>query len=120
VSKRNRTSRRTQRRAGDRPPAHPTSRGPAPPSPEPSPAAASEQVGESDEPAAAVVEGSSRPTGRSRRSNARPSGLLARKAEDEYVYVAQDLRHIGMVLGLVLIIFAVLWVLIELLHVVTF
>lgn len=90
------------------------------PSPEPSLAAAADGVGESDEAVASANEGSSRPSGRSRRSNARPSGLLARKAEDEYVYVAQDLRHIGMVLGLVLIIFAVLWVLIELLHVVTF
>lgn len=55
-----------------------------------------------------------------RRSNARPSGLLARKAEDEYVYVAQDMRHIGMVLALVLVIFAILWVLIEVAHVVTY
>ena len=40
-------------------------------------------------------------------------GILFREAEDEYVYVAQDIRHIALVLGLVVVIFVVLWVLIE-------
>jgi hypothetical protein len=54
------------------------------------------------------------------RSHARPSGLLAKRAEDEYVYVAQDIRHIAMVLGLVFVIFVVLWVLIEVAHVIRY
>lgn len=52
------------------------------------------------------------------RSRAKPSGLLAAKAATEYVYVAQDLRRILMVAALVFGIMLVLWILLEVMHIV--
>jgi hypothetical protein len=46
------------------------------------------------------------------RSRARPSSLLAAKAATEYVYVAQDVRRIVMVGGVLFGIMLLLWVLI--------
>jgi hypothetical protein len=49
---------------------------------------------------------------------AQPSGLLAARAAEEYGYVAKDIRHIGVVGGGLLVILLVLWVLIEVAHVI--
>ena len=55
-----------------------------------------------------------------RRSQARPSSLLARHAETEYVYVARDIRHIVYVAAAIAAILVVLWVLIDLVHVISY
>jgi len=49
---------------------------------------------------------------------AQPSGLLAARAAEEYDYVAKDIRHIGVVGGGLLVILILLWVLIEVAHVI--
>ncbi len=54
----------------------------------------------------------------SRPTPARPSGLLTRKASEEYVYVARDLRRIGAFAGSVAVFLGLVWVLVDLLHVV--
>ncbi|TAM78624.1 MAG: hypothetical protein EPN50_00945 [Chloroflexota bacterium] len=120
MSKRNRSSHRAQGRPGLRAAGRPATR--PTPAPSPAPDAAQATVTSASATTTAAQAAMPGPSGQSagRRSNARPSGLLARKAEDEYVYVAQDMRHIGMVLALVLVIFVILWVLIEVAHVVTY
>jgi hypothetical protein len=47
------------------------------------------------------------------RSRAKPTGLLAAKAATEYVYVAQDLRHITRVAALLFAIMLALWLVFE-------
>ena len=123
MSKRNRTSRRPQSRPGARPSRPGARPGPASASFEPGSAATTTTtsgtaalVAAAPNPASAMAA----PPAAQRRSNARPSSLLARKAEDEYVYVAQDIRHIGLILAVVLVIFVALWVLIEVAHVITY
>ena len=51
---------------------------------------------------------------------AQPSSLLAQRAAREYEYVARDVRHISVVAGGLVIVLAILWVLIDLTHVITF
>lgn len=124
MSKRNRTSRRPSGRSTARPgrsgrpagrPSGPAPTGPASAALEAATIASGEALATSvDQP-----DGEVQRQARSR-SHARPSGLLAKRAEDEYVYVAQDIRHIAMVLGLVFVIFVVLWVLIEVAHVIRY
>jgi hypothetical protein len=46
------------------------------------------------------------------------SGLLAARAAEEYGYVAKDIRHITVVGGGLLVVLLVLWVLIEVAHVI--
>jgi hypothetical protein len=52
------------------------------------------------------------------RGGARPSGLLAARAANEYVYVAQDLRRIGTFAAAVAVIMIVVWVLVDLAQVI--
>ena len=52
------------------------------------------------------------------RANGKPSGLLAQRAANEYVYVAQDLRRIGTFAGAVAVIMALVWLLIDFAHVI--
>ena len=52
------------------------------------------------------------------RATSKPSGLLAQKAANEYVYVTRDLRRIGTFAGGVAAFLAVVWVLVDLLHVI--
>jgi hypothetical protein len=53
------------------------------------------------------------------RSRARPSSLLAAKAATEYIYVAQDVRRIVAVAGLLFGIMFALWLLIVVLKVIS-
>lgn len=46
------------------------------------------------------------------------AGLLAEKAANEYVYVARDMRRIGTFAAVVAAIMIVVWVLVDLVHVV--
>lgn len=57
-----------------------------------------------------------RPQGR---GGARPSGLLAARAANEYIYVAQDLRRIGTFAAAAAVIMIVVWVLVDLAQVIT-
>lgn len=50
---------------------------------------------------------------------AQASSLLSARAAQEYAYVARDVRRIVMVAGGLLIMLLVLWVLLEVLHVIT-
>jgi hypothetical protein len=74
--------------------------------------------------AAPVVPATSDPEPRSApprpaaRPSGKPSGLLAQKAANEYVYVAQDLRRIGTFAAAVTILMLLVWVLVDLVHVV--
>jgi hypothetical protein len=47
------------------------------------------------------------------RSRVKPTGLLAAKAATEYVYVAQDLRHIARVAALLFAVMLALWLVFE-------
>jgi len=47
------------------------------------------------------------------------SGLLAQKEADEYVYVSRDLRHIGMYAAFVAAVMLLVWLLVDLAHVVS-
>jgi hypothetical protein len=51
--------------------------------------------------------------------NAQASSLLTARAAQEYAYVARDVRHIAVVAGGLMIVLLVLYVLIEVLHVIT-
>jgi hypothetical protein len=50
---------------------------------------------------------------------AQASSLLTQRAEQEYAYVARDLRHIVVVAGTLLMVLLVIWFLVEVLHVIT-
>jgi hypothetical protein len=52
------------------------------------------------------------------RTTSKPSGLLAQRAANEYVYVARDLRRISVFAGGAAAVLAVVWVFVDLLHVV--
>jgi hypothetical protein len=52
------------------------------------------------------------------RATSKPGGLLAQKAANEYVYVARDLRRISVFAGGAAAVLGVVWVLVDLLHVV--
>ena len=69
-------------------------------------------------PAVAAMEPRSAPTRPQARANGKPSGLLAQRAANEYVYVAQDLRRIGTFAGAVAVIMALVWLLIDFAHVI--
>ena len=58
----------------------------------------------------------SRPQGR---TGAKSSGLLAARAANEYVYVAQDLRRIGTFASIMAAVMVVVWVLVDLAHAIT-
>jgi hypothetical protein len=116
VSKRNRGTHRSGSRAGRQGrPGRPTPRPIA--TRDPSPAAGTDETIDLAAAPAAGVVAAPTPT---RRTGARPSSVLARHAEAEYVYVTRDLRHIGYVFGAVLIMLVVLWVAIDFLHLVTY
>jgi len=51
--------------------------------------------------------------------NAQASTLLTARAAQEYAYVARDIRHIVIVAGGLLIMLLVLWVLVDVLHIIT-
>jgi hypothetical protein len=69
-------------------------------------------------PVAPAPEPRSAPTRPQARANGKPSGLLAQRAANEYVYVAQDLRRIGTFAGAVAVIMALVWLLIDFAHVI--
>ncbi len=81
---------------------------------EPTPAVAT--LDPEPQPQAAPRPAPTRP--QSRTAPGRSSGLLAQKAADEYVYVARDLRRIGAFAGSVAVFLALVWILVDLLHVV--
>jgi len=122
VSKRTRGPARTHRRPGTRPPTdRPASaRRPASES-EVSQLEAAEVIAEDvveHQPAAAAseLERAARSTHRGQR--VKPGSVLAARAATEYVYVAQDMRRIVIVAGLLFAVMIVLWLLIVVLKVI--
>ncbi len=114
MSKRPRATRSTKR---SRPQSAPSARPAAPRPTIPAETAAAVATLDPAPQAAAVTP---RPaTARSQaRSAQRSAGVLAQKASEEYVYVARDLRRIGTYAAFVVVFLALVWVLVDLLHVI--
>jgi hypothetical protein len=69
-------------------------------------------------PALAATEPRPAPTRPQPRTASRPSGLLAQKAANEYVYVARDLRRVAVFAVSIAAVLLVVWVLVDLLGVI--
>ncbi len=111
MSKRPRAARSTKHQRPARPSGAPT-RPVAPVTPRAAAAVATA------EPETAPAEPRPAPVRPQPRASGKPSGLLAAKAANEYVYVAQDLRRIGTFAAAVAAIMVVVWVLVDLAHVI--
>jgi hypothetical protein len=109
MSKRPRATRSNKR---SRPQSPSVARQAAPASPAPAVATA-ESARE-----ATAAEPRSAPTRPQPRPASRPSGILAQKAANEYVYVARDLRRIATFAVSVAAILLLVWVLVDLLGVI--
>ena len=112
MSKRPRAARSTKR---PRPQSHAVARPAAPVPPDTAVAAVATAEAPRPAPSAEPRPAPGRPQAR---ATSKPSGLLAQKAANEYVYVARDLRRIGVFAGAVAGFLAVVWVLVDLLHVI--
>ncbi len=122
MSKRSRGTRRNpHQRAARRPPLNRSGR---PMSPLEAAQVAAEDIERGDYAAAAHelerVDREPVPAAARTSSAARPGSYLAARAASEYVYVGQDLRHIAVVAALLFGIMGVLFVLLEVVHVIRF
>ncbi len=113
MSKRPRAARSSKRQRPQPSAASPRRAAPAAPAAAPAAVATTPVV-----PATSDPEPRSAPTRPQTRPSGKPSGLLAQKAANEYVYVAQDLRRIGTFAAAVTVLMLLVWVLVDLVHVV--